>query len=125
MDEVSEEEEDVVVDEEEEEVVEPAMKWCISIIAFNIMWSCIMPEEDKGVVDDLGVEDAEDVRVEVTDVEVVVLDALEEEVEEEEEEEEVVVMVVEEDEDVVPSSEAPVLTVKTSLMASWPAESII
>jgi hypothetical protein len=127
VDEVSEEVEDVVVDEEEEEVVEPAMKRRISIIAFNILWSCIMPEEDKGLVDDVGVEDAEDVRVEVTDVEVVVLDVLEEEVEEEEEEEEVVVvvMVVEEDEDVVPSSEAPFLTVKMSLMASWPAESII
>lgn len=80
-----------------------------------------MPEEDKGLVDDVVVEDAEDVRVEETDVEVVVLD-----VEEEVEEEEVVVeVVVEEDEDVVPSSEAPFLTVKMSLTASWPEESII
>jgi hypothetical protein len=72
-----------------------------------------MPEEDKGLVDDVGVEDAEDVRVEVTDVEVVALDVAEEEVE------------VEEEEDVVPSSEAPFSTVKMSLTASWPAESII
>jgi hypothetical protein len=90
-----------------------------------------MPEEDKGLVDDVGVEDAEDVRVEVTDVGVVALDVAEEEVEvveeeEEEEEEEVVVEEdMEEEEDVVPSSEAPFLTVKISLTASWPAESII
>lgn len=86
------------------------------------MWGCIMPEDDKGLVDDVGVEDAEDVRVEETDVEVVVLDVVEEEVEEEEV---VVEVVVEEDEDVVPSSEAPFLTVKMSLTASWPEESII
>jgi hypothetical protein len=83
-----------------------------------------MPEEDKGLVDDVGVEDAEDVRVEVTDVEVVALDVAEEEVEEEEEEEEDEEE-VEEEEDVVPSSEAPFSTVKVLLMASWPAESII
>jgi hypothetical protein len=83
-----------------------------------------MPEEDKGLVDDVGVEDAEDVRVEVTDVDVVALDVAEEGVEEEE----VVVVVeedVEEEEDVVPSSEAPFSTVKMSLTASWPPESII
>lgn len=92
-----------------------------------------MPEEDKGLVNDMEVGDAEDIRAEVTDVEVVGLD--EEEVEEVEEREVVVVVVVvEEDdveeeeveeEDVVPSSEAPFLTVKMSLTASWPAESII
>lgn len=71
-----------------------------------------MPEEDA-LVNDVGVEDAEDVRVEVTDAEVVAPDVVEEEVEEEEE-----VVVVEEDEDVVPSSEAPFLTVKMSLTAS-------
>jgi hypothetical protein len=69
-----------------------------------------MPEEDKGLVDDVGVEDAEDVRVEVTDAEVVSLDVADKEVED--------VLVVEEDEDVVPSSEAPFLTVKMSLTAS-------
>lgn len=92
-----------------------------------------MPEEDKGLVNDMEVGDAEDIRAEVTDVEVVGLE--EEEVEEVEEREVVVVIVVvEEDdveeeeveeEDVVPSSEAPFLTVKISLTASWPAESII
>jgi preprotein translocase subunit Sec63 len=94
-----------------------------------------MPEEDKGLVDDVSVEDSGDVRVEVTDVEVVVVDVVEEEVEEEdeeededeeeEEEEEVEKDEMEEEEDVVPSSEAPFWTVKTSLTASWPAESII
>lgn len=89
-----------------------------------------MPEEDEGLVNDVGVEDAEDVRVEVTDVEVVILGE-EEEVEEEEEAVVVVVAMVvkeeevEEEEDVVPSSEAPFLTVKMLLTASWPAESII
>lgn len=78
-----------------------------------------MPEEDKALVEDVGVEDADEVRVEVTDAEVVALDVTEEEMEEEEE------VVVEEDEDVVPSSEAPFLTVKMSLTASCPAESII
>jgi hypothetical protein len=77
-----------------------------------------MPEEDKGLVDDVGVEDAEDVRVEVTDDEVVTLDVVEEEVEVVEED-------AEEEEDVIPSSEAPFSTVKMSLTASWPAESII
>jgi hypothetical protein len=75
-----------------------------------------MPEEDEELVD------GEDVRAEETDLEVVVLDVAEEEVEEEvlvEEE------IVEEDEDVVPSFEAPFLTVKMSLTASWPPESII
>jgi 3-hydroxyisobutyrate dehydrogenase-like beta-hydroxyacid dehydrogenase len=73
-----------------------------------------MPEEDKRLVNAGGVvvEDAEDAMVEVTVVEVVVLDK--EEVEE-----------VVEEENVVPSSEAPFLTVKMSLTASWPAESII
>lgn len=77
-----------------------------------------MPE-DKALVDD-GVEDAEDVRVVVTDAEVIAPDVVEEV-----EEEEVVVMEdveeeeeVEEDEDVVPSSEAPFLTVKMLLTAS-------
>jgi CO dehydrogenase/acetyl-CoA synthase beta subunit len=95
-----------------------------------------MPEEDKGLVDDVGVEDSGDVRVEVTDVEVVVVDVVEEEVEEEEdeeededeeeeEEEEVEKDEIEEEEDVVPSSEAPCWAVKMSLTASWPAESII
>ena len=87
-----------------------------------------MPGEDKGLVDDVGVEDAEDVRVEVTDVEVLALDVAEEEVEEEVvvvEEEEVEEEEVEEEEDVVPSLEAPFSTVKMSLTASWPAESII
>lgn len=82
-----------------------------------------MPEEDKGLVDDVGVEDAEDVKVEVTDVVVAALDVVEEVVEEE-----VVVVVeedVEEEEDVVPSLEAPFSTVKMLLTASWPAESII
>jgi hypothetical protein len=83
-----------------------------------------MPEEDRGLVDDAGVEDIEDGRVEVGDVEVVAVDVMKEEVEEE------VVVVVEEkevveEEDVVPSSEAPFSTVKTSLRASWPAESMI
>ena len=87
-----------------------------------------MPEEEEeGLVNDVDVEDAEDVRVEVTDVEVAILD------EEEVEEEAVVVVVamvvkeeeVEEEEDVVPSTEAPFSTVKMSLTASWPAESII
>lgn len=88
-----------------------------------------MPEEDKGLVNDMEVGDAEDIRAEVTDVEVVGVD--EEEVEEVEEREVIVVVVVvekddvEEEEDVVPSSEAPFLTVKMSLTASWPAESII
>lgn len=88
-----------------------------------------MPEEDEGLVNDVGVEDAEDVRVEVTDIEVVILGE-EEEVEEEEAVVVVVAMVVKEEEveeekDVVPSSEAPFLTVKMLLTASWPAESII
>lgn len=78
-----------------------------------------MPEEDEELVD------AEDVSVEETDAEVVVLDAAEEEVEEEEEEVLVEEEIVEEDEDVVPSFEAPFLTVKMSLTASWPPESII
>jgi hypothetical protein len=82
-----------------------------------------MPEEDKGLVDDVSVEDAEDVTVEVKDKEVVALDVAEEDVEEEVEDE--VEDEVEEDEDVVPSFEAPFSTVKMSLMASWPAESII
>ena len=77
-----------------------------------------MPE-DKALVDDGEVEDAEDVSVVVTDAEVVAPDVTEDEVEEEEE---VVVVVVEEeveeDEDVVPSSEAPFWTVKTSLTAA-------
>lgn len=84
-----------------------------------------MPEEDKGLVDDVGVEDAEVAMTEVIDVEVVTPDV----VEEEEEEEEVVVVMVEEDveeeEVVVPSPEAPFSTVKMSLTASWLAESII
>ena len=99
-----------------------------------------MPEEDEGSVDDVDVEDAKDVRVGVTDVEVVVAEEVvvvvveeeeevvveveedveievdevdvEEDVEEEVEEE------VEEDKDVVPSSEAPFLAVKVSLTAS-------
>jgi hypothetical protein len=74
-----------------------------------------MPEEDEVLVD------TEDVRVEVTDVEVVVLDVEEGEVVMEE----VLEELVEEDEDVVPSFETPFLTVKMSLTASWPAESII
>lgn len=94
-----------------------------------------MPEEDKGLVDDVGVGDAEDVKVEVTDVAVVAVvavDVAEDEVEKEEEvaeenveEEEVEVEEMEEDEDVVPSTEAPFSTVKVLLTASWPAESII
>lgn len=75
-----------------------------------------MPE-DKALVDDGAVEDSEDVRVVVTDTKVVASDVPDDEVEEEEE----VVLVeedVEEDEDVVPSSEAPFLTVKMSLTAS-------
>jgi hypothetical protein len=75
-----------------------------------------MPEEDEVLVD------TEDVRVEVTDVEVVVLDVEEGEVAMEEE---VLEELVEEDENVVPSFETPFLTVKMSLTASWPAESII
>lgn len=75
-----------------------------------------MPE-DKALVDNGAVEDSEDVRVVVTDAEVVASDVPDEEVEEEEEVV-VVVVVVEEDEDVVPSSEAPFLTVKMSLTAS-------
>jgi hypothetical protein len=70
-----------------------------------------MPEGDEELVDDVSAEGSEDVVVEVTDVEVVTLDAVEEEVEEEE------VLVVEE-EDVIPSCEAPFLTVKMSLTAS-------
>lgn len=86
-----------------------------------------MPEEDKRLVNGVDVEDTEDVRVEVSEVEVVVLD-------EEEEDEVVVVVVVRavvivvvevEEEDVVPSFEAPLATVNMSLRASWPAESII
>jgi hypothetical protein len=69
-----------------------------------------MPEGDEELVDDVSAEGSEDVVVEVTDVEVVTLDAVEEEVEEE-------VLVVEE-EDVIPSCEAPFLTVKMSLTAS-------
>ena len=86
-----------------------------------------MPEEEEVLVDDVGVEDADDVRVVVTDAEVVALDVAEEEVEEElvVVEEDVEEEEVEEEEDVVPSSEAPFLTVKMSLTASWPAESII
>lgn len=76
-----------------------------------------MPE-DKALVDNGAVEDSEDVRVVVTDAEVVASDVPDEEVEEEEEVVVVVVVVVEEDEDVVPSSEAPFLTVKMSLTAS-------
>ena len=107
-----------------------------------------MPEEDEGSVDDVDVEDTKDVRVGVTDVKVVVaeeevvvvvVEEEEEEVEVDVEEEDVEVDVddveedveeveeeeVEEDKDVVPSSEAPFLTVKVSLTASWPPESII
>jgi hypothetical protein len=47
-----------------------------------------MPEEDKELVDVVGVENSGDVRVEVTAVEVVALDVVEEEGEEEDEEEE-------------------------------------
>jgi hypothetical protein len=82
-----------------------------------------MPGEDKGLVDDVGVEDAEDAGMEVIDVEVVSPDVVEGEVEEVEEVEEgEVVMVVvvredveeeeEEEEDAVPSPEAPFSTVK-------------
>lgn len=120
MDEASAEVKEVVVEEEVEEEVESAMKKGVLVLSLcNIVRSCIMPE-DKALVDDGEVEDAEDVSVVVTDAEVVAPDVTEEEVEEEEE---VVVVVVveeevEEDEDVVPSSEAPFLTVKMSLTAS-------
>lgn len=63
-----------------------------------------MPEENKGLVDVVSIKDAEDSRVKVTDIEVVALGVAEEEEEEEE--------------DVVPSFEAPFLTVKMSLTAS-------
>lgn len=123
MDEASAEVKEVVVEEEVEEevVVEPAVKKGVLVLSLcNIVRSCIMPE-DKALVDDGEVEDAEDVSVVVTDAEVVAPDVAEEEVEEEEEVVVVVVVVeeeVEEDEDVVPSSEAPFLTVKMSLTAS-------
>jgi hypothetical protein len=85
-----------------------------------------MPEEEEGLVDGEEVEDAEDVRVEVADVEVVTLDVAEDsEMTAVEEDEEVVEEEEEEEEEVVPSVEAPFSTVKISLTASWPAASII
>lgn len=87
-----------------------------------------MPEdEDRGLLNEVDVEDT--AVVEVTVVDSVSLDVEEEEVvveEEEEEEEEDVVDVEEADEEeVVPSVEAPFSTVKVGLTASSPEESMI
>lgn len=111
-------------DEVEDEVVEPVMKNAKSVqILLKAVRSCVMPEEDEGLVDDVDSADVEDVTVEVTDVVVVTVGVAEEEVleeEEEDEEEEVVVVKeeVEEVEDSVPSFDAPFSTVKVSLTAS-------
>lgn len=82
-----------------------------------------MPEdEDRGLLDEVVVEDTAVVGVTVVDS--VSLNVEEEEVEEEEEEEDVV-EVEEDDEEVVPSLEAPFSTVKVGLTASSPDESMI